>query len=45
MFKFLNRAQRPEPEVLAKWGRNEPCWCGSGKKYKHCHMPKDFPKK
>ncbi len=18
-------------------GRNEPCWCGSGKKYKHCH--------
>ncbi|OPX22948.1 MAG: preprotein translocase subunit SecA [Planctomycetales bacterium 4484_113] len=20
-----------------KIGRNEPCWCGSGKKYKHCH--------
>ncbi len=20
-----------------KVGRNEPCWCGSGKKYKHCH--------
>ena len=20
-----------------KLGRNEPCWCGSGKKYKHCH--------
>lgn len=19
-------------------GRNDPCWCGSGKKYKHCHM-------
>jgi preprotein translocase subunit SecA len=18
-------------------GRNEPCWCGSGKKYKLCH--------
>ena len=18
-------------------GRNQPCWCGSGKKYKHCH--------
>ncbi len=18
-------------------GRNDPCWCGSGKKYKHCH--------
>ncbi len=20
-----------------KTGRNDPCWCGSGKKYKHCH--------
>jgi preprotein translocase subunit SecA len=20
-----------------KLGRNELCWCGSGKKYKHCH--------
>ncbi len=20
-----------------KLGRNDPCWCGSGKKYKHCH--------
>lgn len=22
-----------------KLGRNDPCWCGSGKKYKHCHYP------
>lgn len=22
-------------------GRNEPCWCGSGKKYKVCHLPKE----
>jgi hypothetical protein len=22
-------------------GRNEPCWCGSGKKYKKCHMTAD----
>ena len=22
-------------------GRNDPCWCGSGKKYKHCHMHAD----
>jgi len=22
-------------------GRNDPCWCGSGKKYKHCHMQGD----
>jgi len=20
-------------------GRNDPCWCGSGKKYKKCHYP------
>ena len=22
-------------------GRNDPCWCGSGLKYKSCHMPID----
>ncbi len=22
---------------MGKLGRNEPCWCGSGKKYKKCH--------
>jgi hypothetical protein len=22
-------------------GRNDPCWCGSGKKYKKCHLPLD----
>jgi preprotein translocase subunit SecA len=22
-------------------GRNDPCWCGSGKKYKQCHMRSD----
>ena len=21
----------------AKAGRNDPCWCGSGRKYKRCH--------
>ncbi|MCK4826371.1 SEC-C domain-containing protein, partial [bacterium] len=21
-----------------KLGRNDPCWCGSGRKYKHCHL-------
>ncbi|MEM1286178.1 MAG: preprotein translocase subunit SecA [Pseudomonadota bacterium] len=29
-----------DPENAATWGkvgRNEPCPCGSGKKYKHCH--------
>jgi uncharacterized protein YecA (UPF0149 family) len=27
----------PEPAVVGKVGRNEPCPCGSGKKYKKCH--------
>lgn len=22
-------------------GRNDPCWCGSGRKYKSCHMQQD----
>ena len=26
---------------MKKPGRNEPCWCGSGKKYKHCHSDFD----
>lgn len=29
--------QTPEPRHVAKVGRNEPCPCGSGKKYKDCH--------
>ncbi|HNS16468.1 MAG TPA: preprotein translocase subunit SecA [Bacteroidales bacterium] len=30
--------QRPMPvKVEKKVGRNDPCPCGSGKKYKHCH--------
>lgn len=30
-----------QPEVVnkKKLGRNDPCWCGSGKKYKKCHWP------
>jgi hypothetical protein len=24
---------------MAKVGRNDPCPCGNGKKYKHCHLP------
>ncbi len=32
----------PQPVHSAKTpGRNDPCWCGSGKKYKHCHMRAD----
>jgi len=30
-------ARRPSPAPGQKIGRNDPCPCGSGKKYKHCH--------
>jgi preprotein translocase subunit SecA len=30
-------AQQPYVRGERKLGRNEPCWCGSGKKFKHCH--------
>src|SRR6266704_1777793 len=30
-------APSPRPAVPAKIGRNDPCPCGSGKKYKKCH--------
>jgi hypothetical protein len=26
---------------LDELGRNDPCWCGSGKKYKYCHLRDD----
>jgi preprotein translocase subunit SecA len=26
-----------DPSTWGKPGRNDPCPCGSGKKYKHCH--------
>jgi len=29
--------QQPFERQYAKVGRNDPCPCGSGKKYKHCH--------
>ncbi len=29
----VKTVRRDEPKV----GRNDPCWCGSGKKYKKCH--------
>ena len=35
----------PQPHrAHRKIGRNDPCWCGSGKKYKSCHMREDLAK-
>lgn len=30
---------RASVSIQPKLGRNDPCWCGSGKKYKVCHLP------
>ncbi|MCW5828325.1 MAG: preprotein translocase subunit SecA [Deltaproteobacteria bacterium] len=31
----------PQKREAPKIGRNDPCWCGSGKKYKNCHWDED----
>ncbi len=39
----LDKDQNPKSKILnpkSKLGRNDPCWCGSGKKFKKCHFPK-----
>jgi len=34
----------PQPKkAMSKVGRNDPCPCGSGKKYKQCHLPLEGP--
>ena len=40
---FLN----PEPDKgpAERPGRNDTCWCGSGKKYKKCHLEEDEGKR
>jgi uncharacterized protein len=33
----LSRPRRPIARAQPKTGRNDPCHCGSGRKFKHCH--------
>jgi preprotein translocase subunit SecA len=33
-----SKASRTVRKVVKEPGRNDPCPCGSGKKYKHCHL-------
>jgi len=36
-----SQTESSKPVINAKTlGRNDPCWCGSKKKWKHCHYPK-----
>lgn len=37
----LRRQGASEKKPFTPPGRNDPCWCGSGKKYKHCHWHSD----
>ena len=32
-----SKVKKQEPIRVKKVGRNDPCPCGSGKKYKQCH--------
>ena len=32
---------RHPPDKAQTMNRNDPCWCGSGKKYKKCHYDAD----
>jgi preprotein translocase subunit SecA len=35
--------RQPTQARAQRLGRNDPCPCGSGKKYKHCHWGKELP--
>jgi uncharacterized protein YchJ len=37
-----SRSTSRTASVRPKLGRNDPCWCGSGKKYKRCHWRQDM---
>lgn len=42
--KLANKEAPDDSETVKKsrdLGRNDPCWCGSGKKYKRCHWAED----
>jgi len=50
---LLRRAEAPQDDLLvgvlerfqvaprSDLGRNDPCWCGSGRKYKKCHLRRE----
>ena len=35
----------PDQQPIPVLGRNDQCWCGSGKKYKACHLATDDRKR
>jgi len=44
--KLVNKMTSAECEPPSRTpGRNDQCWCGSGKKYKKCHLEEDAKKR
>jgi len=43
--KIINYFTSVEEDSIPDLGRNDLCWCGSGKKYKRCHLEEDEKKK
>lgn len=42
LYEDLRKLNTPQPVIAEhKYGRNEPCPCGSGKKYKTCHLAQE----
>jgi len=39
VWDYLNGTERKDQPALP--GRNDLCWCGSGLKYKRCHIEED----
>jgi uncharacterized protein YecA (UPF0149 family) len=37
IMNFLEKEKQNSGTTMEKVGRNDPCPCGSGKKYNHCH--------
>ena len=35
----ISESEKPKEDDKKKLKRNDPCWCGSGKKWKKCHYP------
>lgn len=44
MERFMNFV-KDEKKATISLGRNDICWCGSGKKYKKCHLEADEEKR
>lgn len=38
---LMDLLQRYRAAPRSDIGRNEPCWCGSGRKYKKCHLRRE----